>query len=57
MRFKRHAGGGVFDQATNPAPATVQVGTATIAFAGCSSAQLQYTFTARSSSGKSGFIA
>ena len=49
--------GGVFDQATNPAPATVQVGTATITFAGCSSAQLQYAFTAGSSSGKSGVIA
>jgi hypothetical protein len=49
--------GGVFDQATNPAPATVQVGTATITFAGCSSAQVQYAFTAGSSSGKSGVIA
>ena len=49
--------GGVFDQATNPAPATVPVGTATITFAGCSSAQVQYTFTAGSSSGKSGVIA
>ena len=49
--------GGVFDQATNPAPNTAQVDTATITFAGCSSAQLQYTFNAGSSSGKSGVIA
>jgi len=48
--------GGVFDQATNPAPATVPVGTATITFGSCASAQVQFNFTGGSSAGKSGTI-
>ena len=34
--------GGVFDQATLPAPASVQVGTATVTFASCTSAQVTF---------------
>jgi hypothetical protein len=48
---------GVFDQVTNPAPATVPVGNATVTFATCASAQVQFNFTAGSSAGKSGTIA
>ena len=48
--------GGVFDQVTNPAPASVQVGTATVTFASCTSAQLQFNFTAGSNAGRSGMI-
>lgn len=49
--------GGLFDQPTDPAPATVQVGTATLTFESCASAQLQFNFTAGSSAGKAGTIA
>jgi hypothetical protein len=48
--------GGAFD-ATAPAPATVVVGTATLAFASCTSATLSYAFTAGSSSGSAGTVA
>ena len=49
--------GGIFDQAANPAPSTDPVGVATIVFASCASAQLQFNFTAGSSAGKAGTIA
>ena len=49
--------GGIFDQATNPAPASVPVGTATVTLASCTAGQLNYTFTSGSSTGKSGTIA
>ena len=48
--------GGVFDQATVPAPASVQVGTATVTFASCTSAQVSFNFTSGSSAGRSGAI-
>jgi hypothetical protein len=48
--------GGLFDQ-PNPAPATDPVGTATVTFLSCSSAQIHYDFTAGSSAGKSRTIA
>jgi hypothetical protein len=47
--------GGVFD-ASSPSPATVQVGSGTIAFQNCGSATLSYTFTGGSSSGSAGTI-
>lgn len=49
--------GGLFDQVTNPAPATVPVGTSTVTFASCASAQLQFNFTGGSNAGRSGTIA
>lgn len=49
--------GGVFDQPTPAGQATVAVGTATVTFTSCTSAQLQFNFTAGSSAGKSGTIA
>ena len=49
--------GGIFDQPTNPGPSTNQVGTATVTFASCTSAQVQFNFTAGSSAGRSGTIA
>ena len=49
--------GGVFDQSSNPAPSTDPVGTATITFASCTSAQVQFNFTAGSSAGPVGTIA
>lgn len=49
--------GGLFDQPTSPAPSTVPVGTSTVTFASCTSAQLQFNFTGGSSAGKSGTIA
>ena len=49
--------GGVFDQPTNPAPSTVPVGSSTVTFASCTSAQLQFNFTGGSNAGKSGTIA
>jgi hypothetical protein len=49
--------GGIFDQAANPAPATDPVGVATITFASCASAHLQFNFTAGSDAGKAGTIA
>jgi hypothetical protein len=49
--------GGLFDQAANPAPTTDPVGVATMTFASCASAQLQFNFTAGSNAGKAGTIA
>ena len=49
--------GGVFDQPTNPAPASPPVGSVTVNFASCSSASLQFNFTAGSNAGRSGTIA
>jgi len=48
--------GGVFDQPTNPAPTSTQVGTATLTFASCTSAQLSFNFTSGSSAGRTGAI-
>jgi hypothetical protein len=48
--------GGVFDQSP-PKPMSVSVGTATLTFASCTSAQLNFNFTSGSSAGKSGTIA
>ncbi len=47
---------GVFDQVTNPAPVTAPVGTATVVFASCASAQLRFNLAGGSSAGKSGTI-
>ncbi|HEY7379317.1 MAG TPA: hypothetical protein VH542_11580, partial [Steroidobacteraceae bacterium] len=47
--------GGVLN-ATAPAPASAQVGTATIAFSSCTSARLTYAFTAGSNAGQTGAI-
>jgi hypothetical protein len=49
--------GGLFDQPTDPPAATVPVGTATVTFGSCTSAQLQFNFTAGSSAGKADTIA
>ena len=49
--------GGVFDTPTNPPPSSPQVGTATVTFASCTAAQLQFNFTAGSSAGRAGVIA
>ena len=49
--------GGVFDLPSTPAPSTDPVGTATITFASCTSAQVQFNFTAGSSAGRSDTIA
>lgn len=49
--------GGLFDQPSTPAPATVPVGTATLTLMSCGAAQLQFNFTAGSSAGRSGTIA
>jgi len=49
--------GGVFDLPSTPAPSTDPVGTATVTFASCTSAQVQFNFTAGSSAGRSGTIA
>ena len=49
--------GGVFDQVTNPAPTSPAVGSATVTFASCTSASLQFNFTAGSNAGRSGTIA
>ena len=49
--------GGVFDTPTNPAPATVPVGTANVTLASCASIQLHYAFTAGGNAGRSGTIA
>jgi hypothetical protein len=49
--------GGVFDQPTNPLPATAVVGNATVTFMTCSTAQLQFNFTGGGNAGKSGTIA
>jgi hypothetical protein len=49
--------GGVFDQPTNPNPSSMPVGSATLTFASCTSAQLNFNFTSGSSMGQSGTIA
>jgi hypothetical protein len=49
--------GGIFDLPSTPAPSTDQVGTATVTFASCTSAQVQFNFTAGSSAGRTGTIA
>ncbi len=48
--------GGLFDQVTNPAPVTATVGTATVTFASCAAAQLNFNFTGGSMAGHSGTI-
>jgi hypothetical protein len=48
--------GGVFDQATPAGQKTVAVGTATVTFVTCTSAQLAYNFTGGTSVGRSGTI-
>ena len=48
--------GGMFDAPTVPPPASVQVGTATLAFQSCSNATFSYAFTGGSSNGASGVI-
>jgi hypothetical protein len=45
--------GGLLDRAS-PAPATAQVGTATLTFASCNSATMTYAFTAGSNAGRAG---
>ena len=49
--------GGLLDRVTNPAPSSLLVGNATVAFASCTSAQLTYAFTGGSNNGASGNIA
>jgi hypothetical protein len=49
--------GGVFDQPTPANQRTDPVGTATITFANCGSAQFQFSFTAGSNAGNAGTIA
>ncbi len=49
--------GGLFDAPTVPAPATVPVGSGTIAFQSCSDATFNFAFTGGSSNGASGTIA
>jgi hypothetical protein len=49
--------GGVFDTPTPMTQATVAVGTATVTFTSCTSAQLTFNFTSGSSAGTSGVIA
>lgn len=48
--------GGAFDHATVPAPESAAVGTGTVRFASCTSASIDYSFTAGGNSGKSGTI-
>jgi hypothetical protein len=48
--------GGIFDTPTTPLPATVPVGSGTIAFQSCSAGTLSYSFTGGSSGGSSGTI-
>jgi len=48
--------GGLFNESP-PKPSTVPVGTATLTFASCTSAQLNFNFTSGSSTGRSGTIA
>lgn len=49
--------GGLFDQVSNPAPSSIEVGTATVTFTSCTAAQVQFNFTSGSSGGRSGVIA
>ena len=48
--------GGVFDQATPATQKTVAVGSATVTFTSCTSAQLAFNFTGGTSAGRSGTI-
>jgi hypothetical protein len=48
--------GGVFDTATPPSQTNNPVGTATVSFMSCSTAQLQFNFTAGSNAGQAGMI-
>ena len=48
--------GGVFDQVTNPGAATVPVGTSTVSFVNCATAQLEFNFTSGSMAGRAGMI-
>jgi hypothetical protein len=49
--------GGVFDTSTPMTQASLAVGTATVTFTSCTSAQLSFNFTGGSSAGKLGMIA
>jgi len=49
--------GGIFDTPTPGTQSTTPVGTATLAFAGCSSATLAFAFTGGGNAGRSGTIA
>lgn len=49
--------GGIFDQPTNPNPSSAPVGSATLTFASCTSALLDFNFTGGSSMGQSGTLA
>ncbi len=49
--------GGVFDTHTVPGPASVKVGSGTLAFQSCSTGTLNYAFTGGSSAGSSGTVA
>lgn len=48
--------GGAFDQITNPAPVTREVGRASLSFLDCSHAQLSYVFSSGENSGRQGSI-
>lgn len=48
--------GGVFDAPSTPPPATVVVGSGTLAFQDCSHVSLTFTFTGGSSAGRSGTL-
>jgi hypothetical protein len=48
--------GGVFDAVPGPSQATVQVGTATVQFVGCTGLNVTYSFTGGSSAGLSGTL-
>ena len=48
--------GGVFDAAGSTAPSSAQVGTATLAFAGCSTATLSYAFTGGANGVRTGML-
>jgi hypothetical protein len=49
--------GGVFDTPTPITQASVAVGTATVTFTSCSSAQLTFSFTSGGNAGHAGMIA
>ena len=53
----RETSGGLFDQPTNPAPTSPPVGSATVTFASCGSASLQFNFNAGGNAGRAGTIA
>ena len=48
--------GGIFDLPSTPKPSTDQVGTATVMFTSCTSAQIQFNFTAGTTAGRMGTI-